>query len=92
MGLKAVTGATPDTLTYYYLRQEQRIYFPGGEAAIQEGEERAAELARQLQDDQSFVPKPGQWCRICSYQRYCPTQREYPDPIPQSLVQARLPL
>ena len=92
MGLKAVAGATPDTLTYYYLRQEQRICFPGGEAAIQEGQERATVLAHQLQDDQSFSPKQGPWCRICSYQRYCPEKREYPDPIPQSLVQARLPL
>jgi CRISPR/Cas system-associated exonuclease Cas4 (RecB family) len=91
-GLKEITGATADTLTYYYLRQEQRVSFPGGEVAIQEGKEQAAEVAAQLQGDHSFSPEVGPWCSTCSYQRYCPKQREKPDVIPQLLVQARLPL
>jgi len=92
LGLQTVTGATPDTLTYYYLRQEQRASFPGGDAAIQEGKERAMGAALRLQEDSSFLPQEGTWCRTCSFQRYCPVQREYPAPIPQSLVQAKLPL
>jgi RecB family exonuclease len=92
LGLQEVTGATPDTLTYYYLRQEQRIFFPGGEAAIQVGKEQAARIAEQLRGDDSFTPQAGSWCHTCSYQRYCSAQREQPDPVPQRLVQARLPL
>ncbi len=92
LGLQEVTGATPDTLTYYYLRQEQRIFFPGGEAALQEGKEQATRIAQQLQGDDSFSPQVGPWCHTCSYHRYCPAQREQPDPVPQLLVQARLPL
>jgi len=91
-GLQAVTGATPDTLTYYYLRQDQRVSFPGGDTAIQAGKERALGAALQLQEDSSFLPKEGTWCNTCSFQQYCPTQREYPAPVPQSLVQARLAL
>ena len=91
-GLQAVTGATPDTLTYYYLRQDQRISFPGGDTAIQAGKERALGTAHQLQEDSSFLPKEGTWCQTCSFQQYCPKQREHPAPVPQSLVQARLPL
>ena len=53
-GLKEVTGPTADTLTYYYLRQGQRISFSGGEAAIQEGKEQALRVAAQLQGDHSF--------------------------------------
>jgi CRISPR/Cas system-associated exonuclease Cas4 (RecB family) len=92
LGLQDVTGATPDTLTYYYLRQEQRIFFPGGEAAIQVGKEQATRIAQQLHGDDSFSPQVGSWCHTCSYQRYCSAQREKPDPVPQLLVQARLPL
>jgi CRISPR/Cas system-associated exonuclease Cas4 (RecB family) len=91
-GLKEVTGATADTLTYYYLRQEQRVSMPGGEVAIQEGKEQAAKVAAQLQGDHAFSPQVGPWCSTCSYQRYCPKQREKPDIIPQLLMQARLPL
>ncbi len=91
-GLQAVTGATPDTLTYYYLRQDQRVSFPGGDTAIQAGKERALGAVSQLQEDSSFLPKEGTWCQTCSFQRYCPLQREHPAPVPQSLVQARLPL
>ncbi len=93
LGLKEVTGSTSDTLTYYYLRQERKISFPGGEAAIQEGQERMAELAQQLRGDHSFSPQAGSWCGICSYRKYCPAQREHPDPIPQRRpVQMVLPL
>jgi RecB family exonuclease len=92
LGLQEVTGTTPDTLTYYYLRQEQQVSFLGGEAAIQEGKEQAARIAKQLQGDDSFSPQAGSWCHTCSYQRYCSAQREKPDPVPQLLVQARLPL
>jgi RecB family exonuclease len=92
LGLQEITGAIPDTLTYYYLRQEQQLSFPGGEAAIQEGKEQAARIAKQLQGDDSFSPQAGAWCHTCSYQRYCSVQREQPDPVPQLLVQARLPL
>jgi RecB family exonuclease len=91
LGLQEVTGAIPDTLTYCYLRQEQRISFPGGEAAIQEGKEQATRIAEQLQRDDSFSPQVGSWCHTCSYQRYCSAQWEKPDPVPQLLVQARLP-
>lgn len=91
-GLQEVTGSTPDTLTYYYLRQEQRVSFPGGEAAIQEGKREAVRVAEYLQGDYSFFPKAGPWCFTCSYHRYCPKQRERPDPIPQLMVQPRLPL
>ena len=84
--------STADTLTYYYLRQEQRVSFPGGEAAINEGKEQAVKVAEQLQWDDSFLPHAGPWCQMCSYQRYCPKQRQIPDTIPQLLVQARLPL
>src|ERR671919_1602494 len=92
LGLQEVTGATPDTLTYYYLRQERQISFPGGEAAIQEGKEQAIRIAEQLQGDDSFSPQVGAWCHTCSYDRYCSAQREKPDPVPQLLIQARLPL
>jgi len=92
LGLKEITGYTADTLSFYYLRQERKISFPGGDAAIQEGKERTAELAHQLQEDWSFSPKTGSWCGTCSYRKYCPEQREHPEPVPQSLVQARLPL
>jgi CRISPR/Cas system-associated exonuclease Cas4 (RecB family) len=92
LGLQELTGATPDTLTYYYLRQEQQISFPGGEAAIQEGKEQAIRIAEQLQGDDSFTPQVGAWCHTCSYHRYCSAQREQPDPVPQLLIQARLPL
>jgi CRISPR/Cas system-associated exonuclease Cas4 (RecB family) len=92
LGLQEVTGTIPDTLTYYYLRQEQQISFPGGDAAIQEGKEHATRIAERLQGDDSFSPQAGIWCHTCSYQRYCPTQRKQPDPVPQRLVQARLPL
>lgn len=91
-GLQEITGSTADTLTYYYLRQEQRVRFPGGDAAIQDGKRQAARVAGELQDDYSFFPKAGPWCFTCSYHRYCPKQREHPDAIPQLLVQARLPL
>jgi len=91
-GLQEVTGSTADTLSYYYLRQEQRVSFPGGEAAIQEGKRQAARVAEHLQGDYSFFPKAGPWCFTCSYHRYCPKQREKPDTVPQRLVQARLPL
>ena len=91
-GLKEVTGSTADTLTYYYLRQEQRVSFPGGDGAIQQGKELAIRTAEQLQEDYSFAPQVGPWCHTCSYQRYCPRQRENPDAIPPLLVQTRLPL
>jgi CRISPR/Cas system-associated exonuclease Cas4 (RecB family) len=91
-GLQEVTGSTANTLTYYYLRQERRVSFPGGEAAIQEGKRQAARVAEHLQEDYSFSPKAGPWCFTCSYHRYCPKQREKPDAVPQRLVQARLPL
>ncbi len=91
-GLKELTGSTADTLTYYYLRQEQRVSFPGGEAAIQEGKELAIRTAEQLQQDYSFSPQAGPWCHTCSYQRYCPKQQANPEIIPQLLLQARLPL
>jgi putative RecB family exonuclease len=92
LGLQEVTGTTPDTLTYYYLRQEQQISFPGGKAAIQEGKEDATRIAERLQGDDSFSPQVGAWCHTCSYQRYCSAQQEKPDPVPQLLLQARLPL
>ena len=79
-------------LPTYYLRQEQQISFPGGEATVQEGKEQATRIAQQLQGDDSFSPQAGIWCHTCSYQRYCSAQREKPDPVPQLLVQARLPL
>jgi RecB family exonuclease len=91
-GLQEVTGATPDTLTYYYLRQEQRVSFPGGEAAIRDGKRKAVRVAEHLRGDYSFFPKAGPWCFTCSYHRYCPKQREKPDAIPQLMGQARLPL
>ena len=92
LGLKAVTGSTADTLTYYYLRQERRVSFPGGDTAIHEGKAQTIRVAQQLQWETSFSPQTGPWCKMCSYQRYCPKQRENPDPIPQLLIQARLPL
>jgi CRISPR/Cas system-associated exonuclease Cas4 (RecB family) len=92
LGLKEVTGSTSDILTYYYLRQGKRVSFPGGEAAIQEGKDRVNGLVRRLQGEQEFAPSTGAWCGTCSYRRYCPTQRQHPDPIPPMLVQARLPL
>ena len=55
-GLQAVTGATPDTLTYYYLRQDQRVSFPGGDTAIPEGKERSIGPAHRLQEASSFLP------------------------------------
>ncbi len=93
LGLKEVTGSTSDTLTYYYLRQERKISFPGGEAAIQEGQDQVAGLAQQLREDRSFSPTAGDWCGTCSYRKYCPAQRGHPDPIPQRRpVQMVLPL
>lgn len=90
-GLKELTGSTADTLTYYYLRQEHRVSFPGGDQAIQEGKHQAVKVATQLQDDQSFWPTAGPWCHTCSYQRYCPKQGGQIDLAPQLLVQGRLP-
>ncbi len=93
VGLQEVTGSTPDSLAYYYLRQERKVSFPGGDLAIQEGKDRVAELAHQLQEDHSFSPTAGDWCGTCSYRRYCPVQREHPDPISQRRpVQMVLPL
>jgi len=60
-GLEEVTGSTADTLTYYYLRQEQRVSFPGGDRAIQQGKELAIRTAEQLQGDSSFSPQDGPW-------------------------------
>ncbi len=91
-GLKEVTGSTADTLTYYYLRQQQRVSFPGGDGAIQQGKELAIRTAEQLQEDYSFAPQVGPWCHTCSYERSCPRQRENPDAVPPLLVQTRLPL
>ena len=48
LGLREVTGAVPDSLAYYYLRQGRKVSFPGGEQAVQEGEERVAGPAQQL--------------------------------------------
>ena len=92
LGLQAITGATPDTLTYYYLRQEQRISFPGGNEAIQAGRAQAVRVAEQLQWDHSFSPQAGPWCQMCSYHKYCPLQQSNPETLPQLQVQARLPL
>lgn len=90
-GLKEVTGSTAATLTYYYLRQEHRISFAGGDEAIQVGKNQAIQVAARLQEDQSFWPQAGPWCHTCSYQRYCPKQGGRPDLVPQLLVQGRLP-
>ena len=92
LGLQALTTAVPDVLTYYYLRQERRVSFPGGEAAIEEGKERVADLAQRLRQDDTFSPQPGEWCQTCSYQRYCPARSPWPEPLPQLAAQARLPL
>ena len=35
LGLRTVTGAAPDVLVYHYLRQERKVSFPGGEAAVE---------------------------------------------------------
>jgi len=91
-GLKGLTGDTADTLTYYYLRQEQRISFAGGDQAIQVGKNQASKVATQLREDRSFWPTAGPWCHTCSYHRYCPKQGGQPDLLPQLLVQGRLPL
>ncbi len=91
-GLKEVSGSTADTLTYYYLRQEQRVSFSGGDLAIQEGKNQALRVASQLQDDQSFWPQVGSWCNTCSYQQYCPKMGGQRDLVPPLLVQGRLPL
>ena len=92
LGLRTVTGAAPDVLVYHYLRQERKVSFPGGEAAVEEGKERVVGLAQQLQGDRSFSPQVGAWCGTCSYRRYCPAQQERPDPVPQHPVQMVLPL
>ncbi len=93
LGLKEVTGSTPDSLAYYYLRQGRKVSIPGGEPAIQEGKEQIAGLANQLQEDRSFSHQVGPWCGTCSYRRYCPAQRERPDPVPrQQPVQLSLSL
>ena len=93
VGLKEVTGSTPDSLAYYYLRQERKVSFPGGDLAIQEGMDRVGELAQQLREDRSFSPTAGDWCGTCSYRKYCPVQRERPDFIPgQQPVQLSLSL
>ena len=92
LGLRTVTGAAPDVLVYHYLRQERKVSFPGGEAAVEEGKERVVGLAQQLQGDRSFSPQVGAWCGTCSYRRYCPAQQERPDPMPQHPVQMVLPL
>ena len=62
LGLRTVTGAAPDVLVYHYLRQERKVSFPGGEAAVEEGKERVVGLAQQLQGDRSFSPQVGAWC------------------------------
>ena len=93
VGLKEVTGSTPDSLAYYYLRQERKVSFPGGDLANQEGMDRVGELAQQLREDRSFSPTAGDWCGTCSYRKYCPVQRERPDSIPgQQPVQLSLSL
>ena len=83
LGLREVTGAAPDSLAYYYLRQGRKVSFPGGEPAIQEGKERVTGLADRLQEDRTFSPQVGSWCGTCSYRRYCPAQRGRPDPVPR---------
>ena len=59
LGLKKVTGYTSDILTYYYLRQERKITFPGGEVAVRDGQEQVSGLAQQLRADHSFSPQVG---------------------------------
>ena len=93
LGLKEVTGSIPDTLAYYYLRQEKKVTFTGGEPAIQEGKEQVAGLVHQLQEDRSFSHQVGPWCGPCSYRRYCPAQQGRPVPVPQQRsMKAVLPL
>ncbi len=92
LGLQTAIGAAPDVLAYHYLRQERKVFFPGGAASLEKGKEQVVAIAQRLQNDRSFTHQVGAWCATCSYRRYCPAQREYPDPVTMQPTQMALPL
>ncbi|NJR56060.1 MAG: PD-(D/E)XK nuclease family protein [Acaryochloris sp. CRU_2_0] len=70
-------------LSLIYLRQGEKISFdvtPDHQAQVRS---LIGDLALKLRADTEWDPQVGDYCDLCSYQKYCPAQTSQPEPLPE---------
>lgn len=85
-------GAALAKVSHIYLRSGDQVSFetrPEQKALVQAQIE---ELAHLLVSDQEFEARPGEHCRQCDFQQYCPAVSQTPEPIQEAGLRLQLSL
>jgi len=77
-----LTGDIP-SLVMYHLRTNTPITTTRTQACLTIAERQVGDAAERMLAGEALEPRRGQECRWCDFRRYCPLQREDPEPIPR---------
>jgi putative RecB family exonuclease len=92
LGLRVLAGRLAEKVSYYYLRSNEKVEFTRTAADAERTMALLEEMAREVEADWRFDPRPGPACPACQYTAYCPAVTADPRPLPSSGDEGQLQL
>ena len=92
LGLAAKTGQLAARIVFEYLRHGVQHVVEVDDRNLRRTLERVEAVVAAVESDDELAPQPGDHCRRCDYNAYCPTQRAEPLPLPSTTAAGQLVL
>jgi putative RecB family exonuclease len=92
LGLAAKTGRLAEQIVFEYLRHGVQRAVTIDDRNLRRTLERVEAVVALVEGDDALLPQPGEHCRRCDYDAYCPALRGNPLPLPVAAPAGQLRL